>query len=511
MDLRSGSVRLLALLSVVAVAAVLLGTTPSAQARPGSGSGNSFTAYRTGADGGEPSIGWDPLRNAAIYGADTVEKRLTWDDSVVPARMTVQDVTPSSSVTTFDPITFTDRTSGRTFVSQLALACSLFSYSDDAGQSWQPGQGCGEGTVLDHQSVGGGPFAPGAALQATTSYPDAVYYCAQNSYSGGCATSTDGGLTFGPVSPAYNTPANAADDPDPTIAAEGGACSALHGHIRVAVDGTVYLPIKGCGGTPTAGNLTNTEFFGGHPSVSVSSDNGQTWSVRRVDAGDNQDESDPSVAPGRGDKVAGGRLYLGWEDGVNPTESTYGTTSSARIAMSTDHGRTWSQPVDVSTPMGVHNVQFPEVIAGDDDRAAFAWLGTDATGDDQHNGFVGPDGNPAVWHLYVSVTYDGGQTWTTTDTTPNDPVQRGCIDLQGTSNKTVTDDNICDQRNLLDFNDINVDNQGRVLVAFADGCVDACLTDPTTPSRANVGTVMRLTTGKGLFAAYDGKIGKPQR
>ena len=196
---------------------------------------------------------------------------------------------------------------------------------------------------------------------------------------------------------------------------------------------------------------------------------------------------------------------------MNPTESTYGTTSSARIAMSTDHGRTWSQPVDVSTPMGVHNVQFPEVIAGDDDRAAFAWLGTDATGDDQHNGFVGPDGNPAVWHLYVSVTYDGGQTWTTTDTTPNDPVQRGCIDLQGTSNKTVTDDNICDQRNLLDFNDINVDNQGRVLVAFADGCVDACLTDPTTPSRANVGTVMRLTTGKGLFAAYDGKIGKPQR
>ena len=223
MDLRSGSVRLLALLSVVAVAAVLLGTTPSAQARPGSGSGNSFTAYRTGADGGEPSIGWDPLRNAAIYGADTVEKRLSWDDSVVPARMTVQDVTPSSSVTTFDPITFTDRTSGRTFVSQLALACSLFSYSDDAGQSWHPGQGCGEGTVLDHQSVGGGPFAPGAALQATTSYPDAVYYCAQNSYSGGCATSTDGGLTFGPVSPAYNTPANAADDPDPTIAAEGGA------------------------------------------------------------------------------------------------------------------------------------------------------------------------------------------------------------------------------------------------------------------------------------------------
>ncbi|HET7682866.1 MAG TPA: hypothetical protein VFK34_04280, partial [Marmoricola sp.] len=265
MGSRSGSVRLL-VLPIAAVAVLLLGGMPAVQARQGSGPANSFTAYRTGADGGEPSIGWDPLRDAAIYGADTFEKRLTWDDSVVPGRITVRDTTPPSSVTTFDPITFTDRGTGRTFSSQLALACSLFSFSDDAGQSWQPGQGCGVGTVLDHQTVGGGPFAAGAALQATTSYPDAVYYCAQNSYSGGCATSTDGGLTFGPVSPAYNTPANAADDPDPTIAAEGGACSALHGHLRVAVDGTAYLPIKGCGGTPTAGNLTNTEYFGGHPS-----------------------------------------------------------------------------------------------------------------------------------------------------------------------------------------------------------------------------------------------------
>jgi len=164
--------------------------------------------------------------------------------------------------------------------------------------------------------------------------------------------------------------------------------------------------------------------------------------------------------------------------------------------------------VDVSTALGIHNVQFPEVIAGDDDRAAFAWLGTKAIGDDQHNGFVGPDGNPAVWHLYVSMTYDGGQTWTTVDTTPNDPVQRGCVDLQGTSNKTVTDNNICSQRNLLDFNDITVDTQGRVLVAYADGCTGTCVTDPTALSTGATGTVMRLTTGKGLYAAYDGVIGK---
>jgi hypothetical protein len=469
---------------------------------------NTYTAYLTTADGGEPSVGFDLARNAVIYGADTSNRRLVFNDATVPATVTITNIDAPTSATTFDPITFVDRNTNRSFVSQLTLACSLFSFSDDAGATWTPGQGCGAGTVLDHQSVGGGPFhagAPGPLL----SYPDAVYYCAQDSYNGSCAVSRDGGLTFGNAVPAYNTPANAANDPDPTIAAEGGACSALHGHVRVGPDGTAFLPIKGCGGTPTAGNLTNTEFFGGHPSVSISRNNGTTWTVSRVDAGNNSDESDPSVATGRGNKVNGGRVFLGWEDGVNPSENEYGTTSAAKIATSADGGRTWSAPIDVSTSLGVHNVQFPEVIAGDDDRAAFAWLGTTAVGDDQHNGFVGADGNPAVWHLYVSTTYDGGKSWSTVDTTPSDPVQRGCVDLQGLSNKTATDPNICDQRNLLDFNDITLDKQGRVVVAFADGCTGACVSDATVLSRGATGTVMRQTTGRGLLAAYDGTIGKP--
>jgi hypothetical protein len=496
-------------------ATVLLAVAPvvllAAAAQAKTAPTNSYTSYATTADGGEPSIGFDTARNAAVYGAGTANRRLTWDDSVVPGRMTVSDATAATSLTTLDAITFTDQHTNRTFVSQLAAACSLFSYSDNAGASWTPGQGCGAGTVLDHQTVGGGPFHTGAVTQALTRYPDAVYYCAQDSYNGGCATSTDGGTTFGPAVPAYNSPANDPNDPDQTLAAEGGACSALHGHLRVGPDGTAYLPIKGCGGTLTAGNLTNTEYFGGHPAVSVSQDNGASYTIHRVDAGNNSDESDPSVATGRADKVSGGRVYLGWEDGINPTETTYGTTSAAKIATSTNGGRTWSTPVDVSTPLGIHNVQFPEVIAGDDDRAAFAWLGTTAVGDDQHNGFVGSDGQPAVWHLFVSTSYNGGASWTTVDTTPADPVQRGCIDLQGTSNKTATDQNICSQRNLLDFNDITVDRQGRVLVAYADGCTGSCVTDPTVLSTGEQGTVMRSTSGRGLYAAYDGTIGKPSR
>ena len=484
---------------------------PTAAAKPVVANPNTYTAYATTTTTGEPSIGFDTARNAAIYGAGTAEKRLVWDDSTVPATMTVTDVRPSTSATSLDAVTFTDQGTNRTFVSQLAAACSLYSFSDNAGATWTPGQGCGVGTVLDHQSVGGGPFRAGIPTPAVTAYRDAVYYCAQDGYNGGCAVSADGGLTFGAGVPAYNSPANDRNDPDPKIAAEGGACSALHGQLGVGPDGTVYLPLKGCGGQPTAENLTNTEFWGGHPSVSVSQDNGTSYTVHRVDAGNNSDESDAAVAVGRGDKFPGGRVYLGWEDGTNPSATTYGTESAAKIAVSTDDGRTFSTPADVSTPLGIHNVQFPQVIAGDDDRAAFAWLGTTATGDDQHNGFVGADGNPSVWHLYISTTYNGGATWATVDTTPTDPVQRGCVDLQGTSNKTVTDDNICSQRNLLDFNDITVDKQGRALAAFADGCTGACVTDPTIRSTGAAGTVLRQTTGKGLYAAYDGTIGKPTR
>jgi len=110
--------------------------------------------------------------------------------------------------------------------------------------------------------------------------------------------------------------------------------------------------------------------------------------------------------------------------------------------------------------------------------------------------------------VLVSTTYDGGLTYTTVDTTPTGPVQRGCIDLQGTSNKTALDNNICATRNLLDFNNITVDKKGRVLVAYGDGCTTAvCLSVPTSPSKGSADFVMRQSTGRGLYAANDGQLG----
>jgi hypothetical protein len=449
--------------------------------------------------GGEPTIGYDPIRDAVMFGADAHETRMIFDPND-DSKVTQTDASADSAVTTLDSITFTDRHTGRTFDTQLLLACSAMSYSDDAGETWAPSTGCGLDALLDHESVGGGPFHAPAPLRASTAYPDAVYYCAQNGFDASCAVSLDGGVTFGPGHYVSNTPTNNPGDP------YGGACSGLHGHIKVGPNGTAYLPIKGCGGKPTAGNLTNEEFYGGHPAVSVSTDNGNTWLIHTVPGGNNADESDNAV-----DVDKGNRLYMGWQDASFPDpkdETVYPTTSTAKAAYSDDEGKTWSQPVDLSSALGLHNIQFPELVAGDKGRAAITFLGTNAIGDDQHNGFVGPDGNPAVWHLYVSLTYDGGKSWSTYDTTPDHPVQRGCVDLQGTSNKTATDQNICDQRNLLDFNDITVDGQGRVLVAYAEACeaTPGCLTDPTVKSTEAVDTVMRLTKGKGLFAKYDGKL-----
>ena len=455
------------------------------------------------ATGGEPTVGYDPKRNAVLFGAAGHETRMIFRDTKHGTSVQQTSATAPTSKKTLDAITFTDKYTGRTFDDQLLGGCSAMSYTDDAGKSWSPATGCGVDVFLDHQSVGGGPFHAPVPPHPQSSYPDAVYYCAQNGFNASCAVSLDGGLTFEPGHYISHTPTNAPDDPDQQIAAEGGACSGLHGHIKVGADGTAYVPLKGCGGTPTSNNLTNSEYFGGGPAVSVSKDNGTTWTVHRVPGAHNQDESDNSV-----DLDKANRLYMAWEDGTNPGTAAFGVRSAAKVAFSDDEGTHWSKPVDLSAAVGVHNVQFPQIVAGDKGRAAVSFIGTSVVGDDQHVDFVDDKGNPAAWYLYISMTYDGGKHWTTMNVTPNDPVQRGCVLMLGTSNKTATDDGLCNQRNMLDFNDITVDKQGRVLAAWTDGCVGPCVHKRSTSSKDKVDMLTRLSAGKGLVAKYDGKLGK---
>jgi hypothetical protein len=278
-------------------------------------------------------------------------------------------------------------------------------------------------------------------------------------------------MTFGPARPIYTS------DQCPLL---------LHGHVKVGPDGTAYVPTGDCDG---------------HPAMAVSKDNGLTWTVDEVPTGTTQDESDPHLGIG-----AKGTLYLGYQGGDGQDLGNQGYSSGnarsegrAWIAVKPAGSNTWRPPVDVGASLGIKNIQFPEVFAGDDNRAAYAFLGTTTAGDDQAADFKG------VWHLYVAYTYDGGTTWTTVDATPTDPVQRGCIWLQGGSSEGNC-------RNLLDFNDITIDKDGRVEVAYADGCTDACVNaDPATydykKGRPALGVIARQESGLGLYAASDAKLG----
>lgn len=407
-----------------------------------------------GTNAGEPSIGINVQSGKALFQSGTNTLSVTFNDSASPSSASWSDVSAPGAVIGLDPILFTDQRTGRTFESQLTGQDSLTEFTDNDGGTgmltdWTPSQGGGIPSGVDHQSIGGGPYSKSGIGGPLTAYPDAVYYCSQELATAFCARSDNGGLTFGAGVPVYNLT----------------QCGGLHGHVKVAPDGTVYLPNAHCYTDP---NSTQPS-----PAVAVSTDNGVNWTIRGIPgAYSSTSGSDPSVGIG-----ANGTIYVGYQD----------VSGHPKVAVSHDRGVTWSTPFDAGAPFNIANSSFPEVVAGDDNRAAYAFLGTTTGGNDQDPAF------PGTWYLYVAYTYDGGGTWTTVNATPNDPVQRGCIWHGGGSNQC---------RNLLDFNDITIDQKGRVLVGYADGCVAACVTNSSANTYASVATIARQSGGTGLYAAF---------
>jgi hypothetical protein len=433
---------------------------------PGTATPPGFTTYAApkalpnSNNAGEPSIGASWKSGATMYQSYLSTYKVTFDDSVSPAKATWTDASatladgcPQGGLTSLDPILFTDHTTGRTFESQLSGQDSLTCWTDDDGTTWNPSTGGGIPSGVDHQTIGGGAYSPnGVGALPTSTYPNAVYYCSQDIATAFCAASHDGGTTFGPGVPTYSLL----------------DCGGLHGHVKVAPDGTAYVPNKACGS---------------NAAVVVSKDGGTTWTVHKV-PGSSPSDADPSVGVG-----ANGTVYFGY----------VGSDGKPAVAVSHDQGTTWSAPQTVGTEFGIKNAVFPTMVAGDDDRATVAFLGTPTGGNYQDTAnFKG------VWHLYLATTYDGGKSWVTSDATPNDPVQRGSICTGGT---TCGND-----RNLLDFIDVTVDKTGHVEAGFADGCIDACVTDSTHTSgagpadaQAAYATIARQSSGLGLFSAYDPK------
>jgi hypothetical protein len=410
---------------------------------------------------GEPSISidWNPNNaglkhgtvnagGVAFFTANTSELRVSFDDCSSPARDLWEDVTsPTEGLTTLDPIGFADHTTGRVYQVQLSGGQSRVALSDDDGATWMQAQGGPADQGPDHETLGGGPFAPSAPPHPT--YPRAVYYCSQNvAANAECGLSLDGGLTYLPGVAIFN----------PAVCTGG-----IHGHVKVGPDGTVYVPNSSC--------ATGT----GSQGVAVSTNNGVTWNDYTVPA--STGSGDPSVGIG-----AGNTVYLGWQNG----------DGHPHVAVSHDHGQTWINDTDAGAPLGIQNSVFPVVVAGDDDRAAFGFLGTTTGGNYQDSAnFHG------IWHFYIATTYDGGASWFLVDATPDDPVQVGSICTGGTTCGA--------DRNLLDFNDISIDAQGRVLAAFADGCVaPGCTsTSPSSSSRSAKATILRQSGGRRLLHAFD--------
>lgn len=437
----------LVLAPVVTVLVLLAGSVPFSPAAVAAPSPPGFAVYplpsELAADAGEPSIGVNWNTGKVFFQSLATTIRTTFDDSSYPATATFEDVTPAFSVINVDPFLFTDTTSGRTFAGGITHGCSLMGYTDDDGASWTPmGEACAL-PAFDHESLASGPWRGAPPAGATSSR--GVYYCAQTTVQV-CSVSLDGGLTFRPA-----------------VVSAAGICAGHVFRVGVAPDGMPFVSQRTCDGGSKRG-------------IAWSLNNGLTWTTRPVPGTSVGSGFDPAAA-----FAADGRMYYAWPDSNDNLMVT--TTANPLVG-----APTYSTPIDISGPAGIESIAFTSITVGDSDRAAIAFLGTTTPGQAFTAGFAGN------WDLYVAFTYDAGASWQVTKVS-TDPVHRGWICAGGIGCSAG--------RNLLDFFDAKIDKEGRVLVAFADGCIGACALPSGTAAQSTsaLGTIARMSCGPSLFAA----------
>ena len=490
----------------VSRASTSLGATsaPSAASTPPPGTARFFT-YQSPAgvvdSAGEPSVGsnWThevvnhntninattnniPNGGTALYfgGFSPAMAKVTWDDCSSPAGALWENKPLLSANTpraAGDPILFTDHDTGRTFCGQLEgltpAGCTI-DITDNDGDSFIPSDGVIPSDV-DHETIGGGRYHSPLPNPGPV-YQNAIYYASQSVGEARALRSDNGGILFSPAA----APMFAVTD-----------CAGLHGHIKVSpADGTAYVPDFACGGTLPFHNS-------GQQALIVSENNGITWTVHPIPdsttSGVIQEPVTPGTAQTRDPSVAiatDGTVYFAYQ----------AANGHSMVAVSHDKGMTWSPSVDVGANVTnggpVLNATFQAAVAGDPDRAAVTFMGTETGGNNWDCGTgntcsYGPDFT-GVWYLYIAVTYDGGQTWITQNVTPGDPVQRGGICGGGTC------------RNLLDFMDATIDKSGRILVGYDDGCTSVgCVAGSAPNDFTAKGYIARQSGGKRMFSAFD--------
>jgi hypothetical protein len=416
----------------------------------------------------EPTIGIPWTTNNVFFHIGAQTWRATFDGAGEP---TWVDVTPPYQIpVNLDPMLIADVDTGRVFAGGLHGICSVMMYSDDDGETWANSINMCSGPNFDHQSIGVGP--PRGSLPRIEEYPHVAYYCAQGGTIS-CARSIDGGRTWLPFQ----------DVPE--------GCGGFHGHIRVSPNGFVAIPVGDCGER--------------HGFIS-SADGGLSWQTNEIPGSETWSNGfDPSLQFTR----ESGWMYYGMasEHGIH-------------VALSKDEGRTW-EPLGAGHGrqdpwLNLSTLHDPPIVAGaftnlqagDDDRVALTFFGIEAPqGADA--GYLSTNNvfqcderqDELVWRAYYAVSYDAGQTWTIGRVT-DDPVQVG-----GLYDVVVDGSGSC--RNLLDFNDMDIDSRGRMYYGIGDGCVDECARTArsnTSGYRENEPRLFRQASGLGLFSALDEEL-----
>ncbi|PYS27368.1 MAG: hypothetical protein DMF75_20505, partial [Acidobacteria bacterium] len=431
---------------------------------------------------GEFNIGFNPLTHHIFTMNIGPIWRLTPGEVQTPAKPECcealwEDKSNVSTNTGLDPILWTDQKTGRTFASNSTAGANVaYGLTDSTtpglndGDNWLPASASPPNGGADHETIGSGPYPSAlSALGNATNQGEAVYYCSQDVVGpAACQRSDNLGVSYTTVgAPPY-------DGSTPP------GCGGLHGHLHVAPDGTVWLPVNQCGGRQ-----------GGAFSTTAAT----TWTQFTVPGSISQQQgADPSIAID-----ANSTIYYSY---VNNEPVATGNPPEGHARVQVGHLNTttgvitWTNNFDLGATHGIVNAAHIEAVGGSSGRAAVGFLGTNISGDYQASSF------PGKWYAFIATTYDGGATWTTVNATPNDPVQSMTgIWQQGGSH---------DDRNLLDFNEITVDNKGHVLYGYSDGCVTEGCIAGTAPNDFTADMrVARQSGGKSIFASFDVNVNEP--
>lgn len=390
----------------------------------------------------------------------SVDGGVTWED--FSPHLMQQDTHPTS----FDPYIYGDPSTGRIFALDMGphVACNQVSWSDDDGRTWLTRPAACPTPVADHPSIF---TAPGnAATQALNTqvpqvgnpnpvaYPNTIFLCSNQIADVQCSMSVDGGFNWLPSQPVFvgYDPAIALENGDPV----GALCGSLTGHGHASfTDGTIYIGRAYCG-TIVAG---------------ISRDGGLNWEQSTI-------ASDPMYAP-RGEHDVSlatdlaGNAYALWIGDEGRT---------VFLAQSSDQGRTWAEPLNVTAP-GVTAAKLPSLVAGATGRIAWQYVATttpagwavdnrnETTDELEHYG----EWLNATWDAYVGMSLDADTAdpvfATTTVNDVAQPLKRGgCEDrCPGADSGTPG------VGGMYDFLDIDFDPiSGRLWTAIVDVCTAEC-------------------------------------